>query len=417
MKVLTDTKVKAELRMKRAGQVDLPDGTVRGLILRLSKETATWCFRYRVPGEGGVTARGHQRKGGRHRITLGTYPAKSIKAARAEAAAHVRAIEKGEVPATALEAAATAGGLTVAALSEKFLRDYVRSKKLRSARKYEQTIKVHIVPRLGTVIAATLTRERVRAFMREVQQRRGADEGRAREQGGDEAARTALGVLHSMLQWAIREEVLKLDRNPVSRMADNLPKRRKKDRALSLDEARVAWRTAASVGYAFGTHAQLMLLTGCRPGEWANAVWNWVDLKQALLVIPAEAYKADHVHVVPLVPRAVAILKSIPRSGQYVLSSTDGRMPVKGIGKFYKQRLPREIIAHTGEALAHPFTAHDLRRTVATRVAETLGIGGEQLVKKVLGHSDGTVTAVYNRYGYVKEMRAALEEWAKELTK
>jgi len=62
-----------------------------------------------------------------------------------------------------------------------------------------------------------------------------------------------------------------------------------------------------------------------------------------------------------------------------------------------------------------PWTPHDLRRTVATRIAETLGVGGEQLIKRVLGHSDGTVTAIYNRYGYVKEMRGVLEQWAGEL--
>jgi hypothetical protein len=27
----------------------------------------------------------------------------------------------------------------------------------------------------------------------------------------------------------------------------------------------------------------------------------------------------------------------------------------------------------------------------------------------------GTVTAIYNRYGYVKEMRGVLEQWAGEL--
>lgn len=56
------------------------------------------------------------------------------------------------------------------------------------------------------------------------------------------------------------------------------------------------------------------------------------------------------------------------------------------------------------------------RRTVATRIAERLGVGGEQLIKRVLGHADGSVTAIYNHYGYVKEMRAVLEEWAADLT-
>lgn len=33
----------------------------------------------------------------------------------------------------------------------------------------------------------------------------------------------------------------------------------------------------------------------------------------------------------------------------------------------------------------------------------------------MLGHSDGSVTAVYNRYGYVREMGACLAAWANEL--
>jgi hypothetical protein len=57
-----------------------------------------------------------------------------------------------------------------------------------------------------------------------------------------------------------------------------------------------------------------------------------------------------------------------------------------------------------------------LRRTVATRLAELLGDEGDKLVKRVLGHSDGSVTAIYNRYGYIREMRRALEMWANELT-
>jgi hypothetical protein len=38
-----------------------------------------------------------------------------------------------------------------------------------------------------------------------------------------------------------------------------------------------------------------------------------------------------------------------------------------------------------------------------------------QLIRRVLGHSDGSVTAIDNRYGYVREMRASLEAWANEL--
>ncbi len=74
-----------------------------------------------------------------------------------------------------------------------------------------------------------------------------------------------------------------------------------------------------------------------------------------------------------------------------------------------------QIIANTGAPLSKHLTSHVLRRTVATRLAELLGDQGDKLIKRVLGHSDGSVTAIYNRYGYVREMRRALEAWATEL--
>jgi len=203
-------------------------------------------------------------------------------------------------------------------------------------------------------------------------------------------------------------------------MEDNLPEKRQRDRVLSVEEARVVWNAAEALGYPFAHLYRLLLLTGCRKGEWARAVWSWVDFEQSLLVIPAASYKSGHVHVVPLVPKAIAILDDVRarfrgERGEYIFSGTEGSKPLAGFTKGH-DRMLRAVVAERGEALSEAWTPHDLRRTVATRLAETLGVGGEQLIKKVLGHSDGSVTAIYNRYGYVKEMRAALESWTAELT-
>jgi integrase len=89
---------------------------------------------------------------------------------------------------------------------------------------------------------------------------------------------------------------------------------------------------------------------------------------------------------------------------------------MQGVSKYFNTRLPDAILAITGSKFSKKFTSHDLRRTVATRLAESLGDEGDKLVRRVLGHSDGSVTAIYNRYGYVKEMRRALEQWANDLT-
>jgi integrase len=57
---------------------------------------------------------------------------------------------------------------------------------------------------------------------------------------------------------------------------------------------------------------------------------------------------------------------------------------------------------------------HDLRRTAATGMAR-LNIP-PHVVDKVLNHVSGTirgVAAVYNRFGYVEERKAALEAWGR----
>jgi integrase len=94
--------------------------------------------------------------------------------------------------------------------------------------------------------------------------------------------------------------------------------------------------------------------------------------------------------------------------GDYILSTTEGEKPISGIAKYYQARLPTAILAKDGATIT-PFSSNAIRRGVATSIAEALGIGGEPLVARLLGHSQNSVTAIYNRYGYLKEMRAALE--------
>ncbi len=227
-----------------------------------------------------------------------------------------------------------------------------------------------------------------------------------------------MGVLRHMYSWAIEERKIKRTDNPASKITKNLPRKKEGEVVLTLSEARIVWQAAKDCGYPFGTQAQLQLLTSLRLDNWASAKGEWIDLNEALAVIPADSYKSDHVHVLPLVPQAVEILKSIPKptKGPYILSTSGGAKPIRGLSKFYRTRLRDQLIANTGAPLPKRITSQTLRRSVATGIAEMLGYEGEKLVKRVLGHSEGTVTAIYNRYGYVREMRGALEQWANELT-
>ena len=418
MDILTDVALRALLKQPHSEQLEVPDGSVPGLKFRIgARGRGTWTLRLTVSGEGGVTERGYQRAGRKYRLTLGEYPVLTLHGARARANELIDQARRGLNPVAVIEQKATANGLTVRQLWERFLSDYIESRELRAKQKYALAFSTHIDPVIGSRPAELLTREDARLVMNKAREhRKRADGVRGGRLGGVEAARTAIGVLRQMISWGIEESILKRRDNPVSKLQKNLPTKRTGERVLSMTEARIVFQAAGQIGYPFGTLVQLMLLTACRSAEWSRARRSWIDSQEALSVVPAQGYKSNHVHVVPLVPTAIDLLATIPppRTGDFLLSSTGGSRPLQGISKFFRTRLQDQILAQTGQKLPH-FTSHALRRTVATRLAESLGDPGDKLIKRVLGHADGSVTAIYNRYGYVKEMRAALEGWAQEL--
>lgn len=58
------------------------------------------------------------------------------------------------------------------------------------------------------------------------------------------------------------------------------------------------------------------------------------------------------------------------------------------------------------------WTLHDIRRTVATRMAD-IGIA-PHIIEQILNHQSGHragVAGIYNRSSYVREVRAALALW------
>jgi integrase len=152
--------------------------------------------------------------------------------------------------------------------------------------------------------------------------------------------------------------------------------------------------------------------------------WEDVDLDVRTWTIPPEMTKAGRLHIVPLPPAAVAILKALPRKTIRTKSGLDpspfvftvsGESPLSGYSVI-KRRLDRRVAdARKAAGLEDvaPWTIHDLRRTVAT---ETARLGASRfVVGQLLNHADRSVTAIYDRHGYLPEKRAALEAWASYL--
>jgi hypothetical protein len=85
--MLTDAKVRGLVASPPATRQEIADGAVKGLMLRVGpRGTPSWTLRYAISGKGGVSARGKTIASRKfYRISLGDYPAMSIRDARARA--------------------------------------------------------------------------------------------------------------------------------------------------------------------------------------------------------------------------------------------------------------------------------------------------------------------------------------------
>jgi Phage integrase family/Lactonase, 7-bladed beta-propeller len=181
-------------------------------------------------------------------------------------------------------------------------------------------------------------------------------------------------------------------------------------------------------GWPYGALFRLLLLTGQRRDEVAQATWSEFDLKKATWTLRT---KNGRLHIVHLAPLAMEILEKLPRIASakgYVFTTGKGGadVPVNGFTK-PPQRLAAAMLARhkaerakagedTTTATIKHFTLHDLRRSAATGMA-SIGIA-PHVVDKILSHSSGKISgiaAIYNRFEYLPERQAALEAWGRHI--
>jgi integrase len=85
----------------------------------------------------------------------------------------------------------------------------------------------------------------------------------------------------------------------------------------------------------------------------------------------------------------------------------------RGSASGYRERIYKVVDRLRRATGIADFTPHDLRRTAASHMT-SIGIPRDT-VAKVLNHTERGVTAVYDRYGYDREKREAVELWAARL--
>jgi len=224
--------------------------------------------------------------------------------------------------------------------------------------------------------------------------------------GTSTSANRALAAIKKLFAWCLDRGTVEI--NPVAALKAPA-KEVTRDRVLTNDELIACWTAAEAEGFPFEQFAKIIILTGQRRAEVAGMQWSELDLDRAIWTIPAKRAKNATQHTVPLAPLALNILKTIPRFlNSDLVFTTTGKTPISGFS-----RLKSRLTEATG---TDDWRLHDVRRTVATNMAE-LGIQ-PHIIEAVLNHKSGIVSgvaAVYNRHAYATEKRTALSEWAEHV--
>lgn len=415
--VRTDRQIAA--LKSRDARYEMAVADSRGLYVRVWP-TGAKSFELRYTAENGK----------RRRHVLGAYPDITLAEARRLAAAARVAVAGGTDPAadrsTRREEART--GETLEDLAEAYWRAASkglhggrrRPKQARTIESERSLFRRYIRPVLGDMKFAAVRRTDIRIFMRDL----------AAESGLAPASLASVGgVLMSVLGFAVYED--RLEANPAYGLTRPLaltPRERMfDDEALRVlwNEASLASSPRAPGEKTAGTHARLDAPTGLaiqflmttltRRSEVAEALWSEIDMASAVWTIPSHRTKARHVHVVPLPDEALAVLQRA--RSLYPKSAWVFPAPRNRTGPVDPRALTRAVVRTCKRRNLPAGSPHDVRRSGATTLTGRYGVG-RFIVGHLLGHTvrDGAaVTAVYDRYSYMAEKRAALQTWASHL--
>jgi integrase len=393
------TQVAIEALQPSKQRREIPDGKVAGLFHIVQPSgSRSWALRYKIDGWS-------------RKFTLGQYPAIDLGEARRLAKQAIGEIAKGGDPAArkraervAAKASTAAAAMAVDDLVEKVVDEFVNRYAKKFTRDWKETqrlLQKNVVPMWRGRRLATIQKKDVVRLLDGIVER-----------GAPVGANRVFTQLRKMCSWAIERGIITA--SPCAGVKPPSPEI-ERDRVLEPGELALVWRAAAEIGFPFGPVVRLLVLTAQRRAEVAGLRWGELDLDDAIWTLPRERSKNGREHQIPLAPTTVETLSALPRfvGSDFVFSA--GKNVPSGYS-LAKKRLDREINKLNDGAAIPPWTLHDIRRSVATRLAE-LKIA-PHVVEAILNHKSGEirgVAAIYNRYSYLTEKRAALEAWARAL--
>ena len=203
-------------------------------------------------------------------------------------------------------------------------------------------------------------------------------------------------------RWAWRREMV--SSNPVERIQRPAPTV-ERDRVLSDAELAAVWRATFQLPDPFGQFVRLLALLGQRRTETASMRWSHIVETADGPEWHLPRTKNGKPHTVPLPPLAMATIAALPRpTGDGYVFSTDGGNT--HCSSYSKRKSELDVAAGQGVL---PWRYHDLRRGCRSGLAR-LGVPRD-ICRKIIGHSEGVVDRIYDRFSALPARRSGLTLW------
>lgn len=362
----------------------------RGLYLEVSPVGGkSWRVRYQFNGK-------------TEKLTLGQYPALSLKDARLMRDGALTMAAKGHSPAQQKKAdkSDTSAKMTFEEFAEVFMRE-VQAKDRKDNAQILRYLKKDIYPFIGKKTVRDITTEDIRAII-----------WKKKDHGFDSAANLLRTILKKIFDYALTKGVTPF--NPVLALPTrHIFKPKSRDRYLTPAEIGVFLRTvyASNIRRQFKVALHLCLLTMVRKGELFFAEWKDIDLDKGEWLIPQENSKTGAQHIVYLPEQAIVLfneLKALAGGSHLVLpgrASLDKPFAHNAVNYALKRSMAgTDLVA---------FTIHDLRRTAATLLSEA-GWSSD-VIDKALNHRLKGTRAAYIKSEHIDQRREMLSVWANTL--
>ncbi|WP_077728227.1 integrase arm-type DNA-binding domain-containing protein [Methylocaldum sp. 14B] len=372
---LTDSKIKG---LRPTGKLyRVADG--KGLALEVSPTGAKlWRYRFRLHGKANMLA-------------LGAYPTVTLSDARKKRDEAAELVAKGVNPAHHRKAQELN---TFRSIAEEYLADQAEVWTPRTLKQRRALFEAKIYPALGDRPINDISSADILRIL----------------QGIEATAPTMAAFSRQVIGAVFRKAIctLRAESDPSAPLRGALKPRNVKHHPI-LPTAEIPGffeRLEAYTGYpTTRAAAELLWLTTVRTVELVAARWDEIDLEAEVWTIPAERMKMRRDHVVPLVPRAVEILRSIEpltrRTGWVFPNRDDSTKPASAglLLRMWRQLGYKE------------FSPHGVRGTFSTWAHDS-GYRSE-IIEAQLNHADRNVTrSSYNRSAYLQQRREMLEAWA-----